>query len=55
MRVRVAQYALDADGNLRLVRALDQDPPAVGLDDGGVVEADTLAAGELRPLVGIDG
>ena len=50
-----AQHALDADGDLRLVGALDEDAPAGGLDDGGVVEADTLAARELRPLVGIDG
>ena len=50
-----AQHALDADGDLRLVGALDEDAPAGGLDDGGVVEADTLAARELRLLVGIDG
>ena len=49
-----AQHALDADGDLRLVGALDEDAPAGGLDDGGVVEAHTLAARELRLLVGID-
>ena len=51
----LAQHALDADGDLGLVGALDQDAPAGGLDDGGVVEADALAARELRLLVGIDG
>ena len=51
----LAQHALDADGDLRFVGALDEDAPAGGLDDGGVVEADTLAACEFRLLVGIDG
>ena len=50
-----AQHALDADGDLRLVGALDQHPPAGGLDDGRVVEPDALAAREFRLLVGIDG
>ena len=50
-----AQHALDADGDLRLVGALDEHATAGGLDDGGVVEADALAAREFRLLVGIDG
>ena len=50
-----AQHALDADGDLRLVGALDEHAPPGGLDDGRVVEADALAAREFRLLVGIDG
>ena len=50
-----AQHALDADRDLRLVGALDEDASAGGLEDGGVVETHTLAARELRLLVGIDG
>ena len=50
-----AQHALDADGDLRLVGALDEHAPPGGLDDRGVVEADALAAREFGLLVGIDG
>ena len=42
----LAQHALDADGDLRFVGALDEDTPAGCLDDGGVVEANALAAGD---------
>src|SRR5262245_66263598 len=49
-----AQHALDADGDLSLIGALDQDAAAAGLDDGGVVEADALAAREVGAVVGVD-
>src|SRR3954471_17404762 len=51
----LAQHALDADRDLRFVGALDEDTPVGGLDDGGIVEADTLAACEFGLLVGVDG
>ena len=51
----LAQHALDADGDLRLVGALDQHAASVGFDDGSVVEPDPLLARECRLLVGIDG
>ena len=49
-----AQRALDAYGDLRLVRALHQHPASLRLDDRGVVELDPLLAREPRVPVGID-
>ena len=54
-RDTLAQEPLDAERNVVLVGAHDLDPPAVGLQDRGVVDADPVGLGELRLLVGIDG
>src|SRR5213594_1307129 len=54
-RDTLAQEPLDAERDVVLVGAHDLDPPAVGLQDRGVVDADPVGLGELRLLVGIDG
>src|SRR5690606_38473138 len=50
----LAQHPLDPDGDLRLAGALNENAPAGGLDDSGVVQSNALAACELGLLVGID-
>ena len=49
-----AQCALDADGDLGLVRALHQHPAPLRLDHRGIVDLDALLARECRLPVGVD-